>query len=108
MVQTLHYQCPSGWVSSSGKYFSTHSKGFGAAWPNPQIDASRISTDNSSSSAVFNGPLDISCAAFSVPTWDGVDLAPVSSFKKFIKLKGTGFIMYWSDRITTACDPRKQ
>src|SRR5262249_46514574 len=28
-VQNLAYQCPSGLVSSSGKYFNTHSKGFG-------------------------------------------------------------------------------
>ena len=35
--------CPSGLVSSSGKYFSTHNSGFGAAWPRPQIEASRIS-----------------------------------------------------------------
>src|ERR1035437_2549373 len=36
------HQVPSGFVSSSGKYFSTHSSGLGAAWPRPQIEASRM------------------------------------------------------------------
>src|SRR5215471_4250847 len=27
IMQTLDYQCPSGLVSSSGKYFNTHNKG---------------------------------------------------------------------------------
>src|SRR5580700_9739108 len=30
-----NHQRPSGLVSSSGKYFSTESNGFGAAWPSP-------------------------------------------------------------------------
>src|SRR5262249_39126871 len=74
----------------------------------PQIDASRISTDSSSSSATFHGPLAISCAAFSVPTRQGVHWPQLSSSKNFIKLSATAFISSWSDRITTACDPTKQ
>ncbi len=35
---------------SCGKYFTTQSIGFGAAWPSPQIDASRITADRSASS----------------------------------------------------------
>src|SRR5262249_34220433 len=107
-VQNLDYQCPSGLVSSSGKYFNTHSKGFGAACPSPQIDASRISTDSSSSSAAFHGPLAISCAAFSVPTRQGVHWPQLSSSKNFIKLSATAFISSCSDRITPACAPGKQ
>ena len=38
-------------MSSSGKYLMTHGSGFGAAWPRPQIDASRHHRDRSSSSA---------------------------------------------------------
>ena len=38
-------------ASSCGKYLMTQSIGFGAAWPRPQIDASRITCDSSSSSA---------------------------------------------------------
>src|SRR5262245_62564583 len=107
-AQNLDYQCPSGLLSSSGKYFNTHSKGFGAACPSPQIDASRISTDNSSSSAAFHGPLAISCAAFSVPTRQGVHWPQLSSSKNFIKLSATAFISCWDVRIITACEPRKQ
>ena len=37
-------------ASSCGKYLITQSTGFGAAWPRPQIDASRITCDSSASS----------------------------------------------------------
>ena len=36
--------------SSCGKYLITQSTGFGAAWPRPQIEASRITCDRSASS----------------------------------------------------------
>jgi hypothetical protein len=43
----VHHQLPSGFASSSGKYFNTHSSGLGAAWPSPQIDASRMASESS-------------------------------------------------------------
>src|SRR5579883_2996003 len=39
----LPHHFPSGFFISSGKYLSTHTRGFDAAWPRPQIEASRIS-----------------------------------------------------------------
>src|SRR5215471_7446222 len=51
------HQLPSGFDNSSRKYFITHNRGFGTAWPRPQIEASVTS----------HGPLAISLAAFSVP-----------------------------------------
>src|SRR5258708_24897893 len=105
----LHrYQLPSGFFSSSGKYFSTLTSGFGAAWPSPQIDASRIAVANSPSSASFHGPAAISFTAFSVPARQGVHWPQLSSSKNFIRLRATAFMSSWSDRITTACDPTKQ
>src|SRR6476646_3636981 len=67
-----NHQLPNGLVSSSGKYLITLSSGFGAAWPSPQMDASRMAVDSSSSSFTSHGPLAISLAAFSVPTRQGV------------------------------------
>src|SRR5579883_2865503 len=100
-----HHQRPSGRFKSSGKYFSTHSKGLGAACPSPQIEASRIKAESSSSRAASQGPLAMSTAAFSVPTRQGVHWPQLSSSKNFIKLRATAFMSSWSDRITTACDP---
>src|SRR6266852_7624955 len=69
----LHrHQLPSGFFSSSGKYFSTLTSGFGAACPNPQIDASRMALDSSVNNDSSHGPAAISFAAFSVPARQGV------------------------------------
>src|SRR5262249_36436998 len=103
-----HDQFPSRVSRSSGKYFSTHRSGLGAAWPRPQIDASRIASDSSLSSAWFQGPLAISFTAFSVPTRQGVHWPQLSSSKNRIRLSATAFMSSRSDRITTACDPTKQ
>src|SRR3984957_14104316 len=51
-----NHQRPSGLVSSSGKYFSTESNGFGAAWPRPQIEALRLRAARSSKRAGAHGP----------------------------------------------------
>src|SRR6185437_9023708 len=102
------HQVPKGLVNSSGKYFSTHSSGFGAAWPSPQIEASRMAVESSVSSEGFQGPLAISLAAFSLPTRQGVHWPQLSSSKNRIKLRATAFISSLSDKITTACDPTKQ
>src|SRR5215813_12499336 len=66
------HQPRSGFDNSSGKYFKTHNSGLGAAWPRPQMDASRMVVESSSRSFTFQGPLAISLAAFSVPTRQGV------------------------------------
>src|SRR5215471_19075921 len=84
-----HHQLPSGFFSSSGKYFITHSSGFGAAWPSPQIEASRMAAASSPSSASSHGPDAISFAAFSVPARHGVHCPQLSSSKNFSKLRAT-------------------
>src|SRR6185312_13751691 len=58
--------------NSSGKYLITEVSGFEAAWPRPQIEASRIAWLNWSSNSRFQTGCCISSAAFSVPTRHGV------------------------------------
>src|SRR5262249_685064 len=70
-LETSHH-FPNGVVKSSRKYLNTQSSGLGAAWPKPQMEASRIASDNSISSPSFHGPFCISLTAFSVPTRHGV------------------------------------
>src|ERR1019366_363575 len=81
---SIHH-APSGLARSSGKYFKTQSSGLGAAWPRPQIEASRIAADSSSSRPRSQGPLAISFAAFSLPTRQGVHWPQLSSSKKRIR-----------------------
>src|SRR6185437_6324215 len=59
-------------LNSSGKYLITDVSGFEAAWPNPQIEASRIAWLNSSSNCRFQTGFSIRIAAFWVPTRQGV------------------------------------
>ena len=47
--------------TSCGKYFMHAATGFGAAWPRPQIEASRIACDSSSSSGSSHCGASISC-----------------------------------------------
>src|SRR5665811_2159883 len=94
------HQVPSGFDNSSGKYFSTHSNGLGAAWPRPQIEASRMAVDSSVSRATSHGPLAINLAAFSLPTRQGVHWPHDSSSKNFIKLSATAYMSSLSDRMT--------
>src|SRR5262249_20278632 len=103
-----HHQLPSGFDNSSGKYFSTHSRGFGAAWPRPQIEASRIAVESSSKSFTSQGPLAINLAAFSVPARHGVHSPQLSSSKNFIRFNAAALISSLSERITTAWEPTKQ
>src|SRR5262249_37860264 len=72
-------------LNSSGKYLITEVRGFDAAWPRPQIDASRIAWLNSSSSATFQRGFSIRSAAFSVPARHGVHWPQLSSSKKRIR-----------------------
>src|SRR5471032_797168 len=58
--------------TSAGKNFMTEVRELGAAWPNPQIDASRIAIDNSVSKAWSQPRAAISFTAFSVPARHGV------------------------------------
>src|SRR4029079_12318149 len=102
------HQLPNGLVNSSGKYLITHSSGFGAAWPSPQMPASRFAADSSSSSFTSHGPLAISLAAFSVPTRHGVHWPQLSSSKNCIRFNAAAFMSSLSERITTACEPTKQ
>src|SRR6516225_5707450 len=59
-------------LNSSGKYLITEVSGFAAAWPSPQIDASRITWLNSSSNCAFQTARSIKTTAFCVPTRHGV------------------------------------
>src|SRR5262249_46234528 len=95
-------------LNSSGKYLITELRGFEAAWPRPQIDASRIVWLNPSSSARFHTGRSISCAAFCVPTRQGVHCPQLSSSKKRIRLSAAAFTLSACDRITIAAEPMKQ
>src|SRR5215470_19542896 len=72
-------------LNSSGKYLITEASGFEAAWPNPQIEASRIAWLNSSSNFRFQTGFSIRIAAFWVPTRQGVHWPQLSSSKKRIR-----------------------
>src|SRR5215212_3602989 len=60
------------YATSWGKYFMTLRTGFGAACPNPQIDASIITCESSFSNGWSQFELAISVNAFAVPTRQGV------------------------------------
>src|SRR5882757_197298 len=95
-------------ANSSGKYLITEVSGFEAAWPRPQIDASRIAWLNSSSNSRFHAPRCISSAAFWVPTRQGVHWPQLSSSKKRIRFSAAPFTLSCSDRMITAAEPMKQ
>src|SRR5471030_3291796 len=95
-------------ANSSGKYLITLVSGFEAAWPRPQIDASRIAWLNSSSNSRFQTGLSISSAAFWVPTRQGVHWPQLSSSKKRIRFSAAPFTLSCSDRMITAAEPMKQ
>src|ERR1700722_517391 len=94
--------------NSSGKYLMTDVSGFEAAWPSPQIEASRIAWLNSSSSSRFHTGRSISSAAFWVPTRHGVHWPQLSSSKNFIRFSAAPFTLSCSDRMTPAAEPMKQ
>ena len=60
------------YVNSFGKYLMTVSTGFGAACPNPQIDASRMTWDSSASSGLSQSSPAMSALVLAVPTRQGV------------------------------------
>src|ERR1700722_9751319 len=95
-------------TNSSGKYLITDVSGFEAAWPRPQIDASRIAWLNSSSSSRFQTGFSISNAAFWVPTRHGVHWPQLSSSKNRIRFSAAPFTLSRSDRMMTAAEPMKQ
>src|SRR5260221_2929140 len=73
-------------LNSSGKYLITDVSGFEAAWPSPQIEASRIAWLNSSSSCRFQTGCCINCTAFWVPTRQDVHWPQRSYSQKRIRL----------------------
>src|ERR1700674_3796917 len=95
-------------TNSSGKYLMTVVSGFEAAWPRPQIEASRIAWLNSSSNSRFQTGFCISSAAFSVPTRQGVHWPQLSSSKNFIRFSAASFTLSCSDIMITAAEPIKQ
>jgi hypothetical protein len=58
--------------SSCGKYLITQSTGLGAAWPRPQMEASRITVDRSASRSRSHFGCSISAEALAVPLRQGV------------------------------------
>src|SRR6202023_2131116 len=94
-------------MNSSGKYLMTEVSGLEAAWPRPQIDASRIAWPNSSSSSRFQTGFSIKSAAFWVPTRHGVHWPQLSSSKKRIRLSAAPFTLSCSERMMTAAEPMK-
>src|SRR5208282_320365 len=95
-------------AKSSRKYLNTLSSGLGAAWPRPQIEASRIAAESSSSSFSSHRGRSISLTAFSVPTRQGVHWPQLSSSKKRMRFKATLFMSSLSERTTMAAEPMKQ
>src|SRR5260370_8220861 len=91
--------------TSAGKCFITEVIELGAAWPRPQIEASRMATDNSFKSFSSQPRAAISLTAFSVPTRQGVHWPQLSSMKKRIRLRAACFMSSPSDSITTAAEP---
>src|SRR6202163_5060232 len=84
--------------NSSGKYLMTDVSGFEAAWPRPQIEASRMAWLNSSSNSRFQTGFSIRSAAFWVPTRQGVHSPQLSSSKKRIRFSAAPFTLSCSDR----------
>ena len=80
-------------TNSSGKYLITDVSGFEAAWPSPQIEASRIAWLNWSSSSRFQTGRSIRIAAFWVPTRHGVHWPQLSSSKNFIRFSAAPFTL---------------
>src|SRR5579863_4135608 len=95
-------------VKSCAKCFITCLTGFIAACPNPQIDASPITRDNSCSKLSSQRAWLINFTAFSVPTRHGVHWPQLSSSKKRSRLSGTAFMSSLSLSTTTAAEPIKQ
>src|SRR6266481_2241741 len=95
-------------LNSSGKYLITEVSGFEAAWPSPQIEASRIAWLNSSSSCRFQTGCCIRSAAFSVPTRQGVHWPQLSSSKKRIRFSAAPLTLSCCERMMTAAEPIKQ
>ena len=86
----------------------TEVSGLLAAWPSPQIEASRITWANSSSSAASQAPRSISMRAFWVPERHGVHWPQLSSSKNRIRLSATPRTSSACEKITTAAEPMKQ
>ena len=87
---------------------TTQSTGFGAAWPRPQIDASRITSDRSASSGRSHFGWSISAEALAVPLRHGVHWPQDSWAKKRIMLRAAPTAVSWSDSTITAAEPMKQ
>src|SRR5258706_5508935 len=96
------------YVTSSGKNLKTVSTGLGAAWPRPQIDASIIACERSSSSGTAQRFCCINWSALTVPTRHGVHWPQDSSAKNFMRLRAAPDAVSWFDNTTIAADPMKQ
>src|SRR6185369_17185024 len=100
----VHGCSPSSW----GKYFTTQSTGFGAAWPRPQMEASRITCDSSASSETSQRGCSISSSDLAVPARQGVHCPHDSSRKNRIRLRAAATALSLSDSTMMAAEPMKQ
>src|SRR4030081_2907731 len=92
-------------TNSSGKYLMTVVSGFDAAWPRPQIEASRIAALSSSRRSRSQSPRSISFAAFCVPTRRGVHSPQLSSSKKRMRFSAAPFTSSEVERTMIAAEP---
>ncbi len=96
-------------ATSCGKYFCTQRTGFGAAWPRPQIDASRhhLRSDPRASRGPTPAPPSAR-AALAVPTRQGVHWPQLSCAKKRIMLSAASRALSCWPSTMTAAEPMKQ
>src|SRR6185437_3994997 len=90
------------------KYFMAQRYGLGAACPRPQIDASIITLESSSSSGLSQSPRSISATAFAVPTRQGVHCPHDSSRKKRSMFSAAPFAVSLSERTMIAAEPMNE
>src|SRR5699024_7532033 len=95
-------------VTSFGKYLITQRSGFGAAWPRPQMEASIMTLDKSSSSSPSHVLDCIRPAALSVPTRHGVHWPQDSWAKNRMAFCARSRALSCCENTIIAAEPMKQ
>src|SRR5262249_11435761 len=93
------------WARSSEKCSIAVMKALGAAWPSPQIDASRMAWASSFNSSASQSSRSSSATALSQPTRQGVHGQQDSSLKKRKRLSTTAPMSSRWEKITIAWLP---
>src|SRR5882762_93592 len=97
-----------GAVSSCGKYFTTQSIGFGAAWPSAQIDAPRIAFEKFPSRFRSQTRFSISADALAVSSRQRAHWPQDSFLKKRSMLRAASTVVSRCDSTITAERPMEQ